>query len=115
MIGTGLFSSQSLLEKACAGMYRDRVRSVVAEARVKAARRSRPCSLTPQTLVLLGFVTASLLLGRGFTAFAPGHADAKLFAYIGRAWLQGSVPYVDVWRIFPLALSRPLHVTLWDH
>ena len=97
MIGTGLFSSQSLLEKAWAYMSRDRVRSVVAEARVKAARRRRPCSLTPQTLVLLGFVTASLLLGRGFTAFAPGHADAKLFAYIGRAWLQGSVPYVDVW------------------
>src|SRR6516225_7121518 len=57
----------------------------------------RKVLLTPQHLVLLGFVTASLLLGRGFTALAPGHADAKLFAYIGRAWLHGSVPYADVW------------------
>jgi hypothetical protein len=47
--------------------------------------------------VLLGFVTASLLVGRGFTAFAPGHADARIFAYIGREWLSGVIPYVDVW------------------
>jgi Dolichyl-phosphate-mannose-protein mannosyltransferase len=78
-------------------MSRDTVRSGVAEARVRAASRSRTGSLTPQTLVLLGFVTASLLVGRGFTAFAPGHADARIFAYIGREWLSGVIPYVDVW------------------
>jgi len=57
----------------------------------------RKVSLTSQTLGLLGFVLASLLVGRGFTAFVPGHADARLFAYIGREWLSGVIPYVDVW------------------
>ena len=55
----------------------------------------RKVSLTSQTLGLLGFVLASLLVGRGFTAFVPGHADARLFAYIGREWLSGVIPYVD--------------------
>jgi hypothetical protein len=66
-----------------------------------AASISRKVSLTPQNLVLLGFVTASLIVGRGFTALVPGHADARLFAYIGREWLTGVIPYVDVWENKP--------------
>src|SRR5215470_5881520 len=57
----------------------------------------RKLSITPKNLVLIGFVAASLIVGRGFTALIPGHADAQLFAYIGSEWLAGVIPYVDVW------------------
>jgi Dolichyl-phosphate-mannose-protein mannosyltransferase len=57
----------------------------------------RKLSITPKNLVLIGFVTASLIVGRGFTAFLPGHGDAQLFAYIGSEWLAGVIPYVDAW------------------
>jgi dolichyl-phosphate-mannose-protein mannosyltransferase len=68
---------------------------------MRATRRRRPGLRTPLTLGLLGFVTVSLLLGRGLTALAPGHADAQLYAYIGRAWLHGVLPYIDVWENKP--------------
>src|SRR4029077_4705651 len=71
--------------------------SFVSEASVRAKCMIRKVSLTSQTLGLLGFVLASLLVGRGFTAFVPGHADARLFAYIGPEWRSGVIPYVDVW------------------
>ncbi len=57
----------------------------------------RKLSITPKSLVLIGFVTASLVVGRGFTALVPGHADARLFAYMGSEWLAGVIPYADIW------------------
>ena len=57
----------------------------------------RKLSITPNRLFLAGFVTVSLIIGRGFTAVVPGHADAQLFAYIGSEWLAGLIPYVDIW------------------
>jgi hypothetical protein len=64
---------------------------------VRAENLIRTLSITPKNLVLIGFVTASLIVGRGFTALVPGYADAQLFAYIGSKWLTGVIPYVDVW------------------
>ena len=42
---------------------------------------------------------------------APDYADVVPLA---QALIAANADRV-VWRIFPLALSRPLHVTLWDH
>lgn len=55
-------------------------------------RRVRVCSW----LFLIPAALVSTAVGRGFTAMNP-QRDAHLFAYIGSQWLQGRLPYLDVW------------------
>jgi hypothetical protein len=53
-----------------------------------------------QGLVLLAaaFTTVlSLVIGRAFTAVHPGDGDARLFAYVGSQWVDGVIPYRDIW------------------
>jgi Dolichyl-phosphate-mannose-protein mannosyltransferase len=49
------------------------------------------------TFLLFGFALYSTILGRSFTALAPGQEDAKFFAYVGLEWLHGRLPYIDIW------------------
>jgi Dolichyl-phosphate-mannose-protein mannosyltransferase len=37
------------------------------------------------------------MVGRSFTALAPDPSDAQLFAYFGLQWLDGYIPYVNIW------------------
>jgi Dolichyl-phosphate-mannose-protein mannosyltransferase len=47
--------------------------------------------------LLFCFVIASTIIGRSFTALTPHNYDAQLFAYVGSQWLQGYIPYLDIW------------------
>ena len=42
-----------------------------------------------------------ILIGRAFTWLAPPLSEARLFAYIGNAWLHGDLPYKAVWEMKP--------------
>ena len=48
-------------------------------------------------LTVFAWVLGSTVLGRAFTSISPGEYDALLFAYIGEKWLQGYIPYLDIW------------------
>jgi hypothetical protein len=43
------------------------------------------------------FCVAAVLVGKAYTALMPELSDAHYFAYIGGRWLQGAIPYVDIW------------------
>lgn len=50
---------------------------------------------------LIAWGLASTVLGRFFTAISLDGFDAAFFAYVGEKWLEGSIPYVDIWDIKP--------------
>jgi Dolichyl-phosphate-mannose-protein mannosyltransferase len=53
-------------------------------------------------LILLSCaVVGFTIVGRSFSWLTPGMTDAQCFAYIGLAWLDGRLPYIDVWDIKP--------------
>jgi hypothetical protein len=53
-------------------------------------------------LILLSCaVVGFTVVGRSFTWLTPGMTDAQLFAYIGLGWLDGRLPYIDVWDFKP--------------
>jgi hypothetical protein len=45
----------------------------------------------------MAWALGATIVGRSFTALDPDPSDAQLFAYIGLKWIQGHVPYVDIW------------------
>ena len=48
--------------------------------------------------VLLGtLVLFSTLVGRSFTALPERDPDSLIYGYIGLRWLQGAIPYRDLW------------------
>ena len=47
--------------------------------------------------VVLVYCVLSVLLSIAYTAYLPEYSDAHLFAYIGNQWLQGELPYIDLW------------------
>jgi hypothetical protein len=48
-------------------------------------------------IILLLYIIVATIVGRSFTTLTPGRDDSQLFAYIGFKWLNGSIPYVDIW------------------
>jgi hypothetical protein len=49
------------------------------------------------SLLLMAWALGATIIGRSFTALDPDPSDAQLSAYIGLKWMQGYVPYVDIW------------------
>jgi hypothetical protein len=48
-------------------------------------------------LILLSCaVVGFTIVGRSFSWLTPGMTDAQCFAYIGLAWLDRRLPYIDV-------------------
>jgi hypothetical protein len=51
--------------------------------------------------LLVGFLSIFMLVARIFIQFEPlnhfPNDDSAIFLYIGRAILNGQVPYVDIW------------------
>jgi hypothetical protein len=62
-------------------------------------KRSHSGARVLKTLAILFGLwgVGSTIVGRGFTALVPGLWDAQLFAYIGRQWLDGRMPYLEMW------------------
>lgn len=48
-------------------------------------------------VLLVVFSVASTVLGRANSLFECSSCDAQLFAYYGQKWLEGSLPYIDLW------------------
>lgn len=48
-------------------------------------------------ILLIGVIVYTTVIGRSFTALTPDESDARLFAYIGSQWVEGKIPYVDIW------------------
>lgn len=48
-------------------------------------------------LLLIGWAIGLTMVGRSFTAIAPAPYDGQLFAYFGLQWLQGYIPYLNLW------------------
>lgn len=46
--------------------------------------------------VVVCVVTATLI-GRAFVAIQPDLWDGQMFSYLGQKWLEGQIPYVDLW------------------
>ena len=44
-----------------------------------------------------GYAFLLILVSRIWTVLAPDPHDAELFAYIGRRWIQGAIPYRELW------------------
>jgi hypothetical protein len=55
-------------------------------------------------ILLVCWAIGSTVLGRSFTVLAPDPTDAQLFAYFGQRWLEGQIPYVDIWDHKPPAI-----------
>ena len=56
----------------------------------------------PTRLLLAGFIIISTVVGRTFTALNPHLSpDGQMFAYVGQQWVQGRVPYVQIWDLKP--------------
>ncbi len=58
---------------------------------------SRPASHNMAVGAILCIAAFVLLACRARTAFLVGEGDARLFAYIGKMWGQGLIPYRDIW------------------
>lgn len=56
---------------------------------------TRLLRFAPAMLVL--WILAGTMLGRSFSVLSPNASDGQLFAYIGLKWLDGAVPYRDIW------------------
>src|SRR5262245_7817046 len=46
-------------------------------------------------------VVAVVGVGRGVTWMDPPPSDSHVYAYVGRAWLNGNLPYARVWEMKP--------------